>query len=120
MPIRRLDPLLVDRIAAGEVIERPAAAVKELVENALDAGARAVEVTIEAGGRRLIRVTDDGRGMDEADLALVGRAPRDLEDPGRRPHRDRHLRLPRRGAAVDRLGLAARDPHAARPARRTR
>ncbi len=70
MPIRRLDPLLVDRIAAGEVVERPAAAVKELVENALDAGARAIEVAIEAGGRRLIRVADDGRGMDEADLAL--------------------------------------------------
>ncbi len=66
MPIRRLDPLLVDRIAAGEVVERPAGAVKELVENALDAGARAIEVAIEAGGRRLIRVTDDGRGMDEA------------------------------------------------------
>ena len=70
MPIRRLDPLLVDRIAAGEVIERPAAAIKELVENALDAGARTIEVAIEAGGRRLIRVVDDGRGMDEADLAL--------------------------------------------------
>ena len=71
MPIRRLDPLLVDRIAAGEVIERPAAAVKELIENALDAGSRAVEIAIEAGGRRLIRVADDGRGMDEADLALA-------------------------------------------------
>ncbi|MBV8106669.1 MAG: DNA mismatch repair endonuclease MutL [Hyphomicrobiales bacterium] len=70
MPIRRLDPLLVDRIAAGEVIERPAAAVKELVENALDAGARHIEVAIEAGGRRFIRVSDDGRGMDEADLRL--------------------------------------------------
>ena len=70
MPIRQLEPLLVDRIAAGEVIERPAAAVKELVENALDAGARHVEVAIEAGGRRLIRVSDDGRGMDEADLRL--------------------------------------------------
>ena len=70
MSIRRLDPLLIDRIAAGEVIERPAAAVKELVENALDAGAKAIEVAIEAGGRRLIRVVDDGRGMDEADLAL--------------------------------------------------
>ena len=70
MPIRRLDPLTIDRIAAGEVIERPAAAIKELVENALDAGAKSVEVTIEAGGRRLIRVVDDGRGMDEADLSL--------------------------------------------------
>jgi DNA mismatch repair protein MutL len=70
MTIRRLDPLLVDRIAAGEVIERPAAAVKELVENALDAGARRVDVTIEAGGRDLIRVSDDGVGMGAADLAL--------------------------------------------------
>ena len=111
MPIRRLDPLLVDRIAAGEVIERPAAAVKELVENALDAGARAIEVAIEAGGRRLIRVADDGRGMDAADLALSRRAARDLENPRRRPDRDRDLRLPRRGAALDRLGVAARNPH---------
>ena len=70
MPIRRLDPLLVDRIAAGEVIERPAAAVKELVENAIDAGASTIGIAIEAGGRRLIRVNDDGRGMDEADLIL--------------------------------------------------
>jgi DNA mismatch repair protein MutL len=71
MPIRRLDPLTIDRIAAGEVIERPAAAIKELIENALDAGAKSIEVKIEAGGRRLIRVVDDGRGMDEADLALA-------------------------------------------------
>ena len=71
MPIRRLDPLTIDRIAAGEVIERPAAAIKELVENALDARAKSVEVTIEAGGRRLIRVVDDGHGLDEGDLALA-------------------------------------------------
>ena len=70
MTIRRLDPLLIDRIAAGEVIERPAAAVKELVENALDAGAKRVDVAIEAGGRRLIRVIDDGIGMSAGDLAL--------------------------------------------------
>ena len=71
MPVRRLDPVLVDRIAAGEVVERPASAVKELVENALDAGARRIEIAIEEGGRRLIRVVDDGCGMGPEDLALA-------------------------------------------------
>ncbi len=71
MPVRRLDPILVDRIAAGEVVERPASAVKELVENALDAGASRVEIVIEAGGRRLIRVTDNGSGMSAEDLDLA-------------------------------------------------
>ncbi len=71
MAIRRLDPVLIDQIAAGEVIERPAAAVKELVENALDAGASRISVEIEGGGRRLIRITDDGAGMSAADLDLA-------------------------------------------------
>ncbi len=71
MPVRRLDPILIDRIAAGEVVERPASAIKELVENALDAGARRIEIRIEAAGRSLIRVTDDGVGMAPQDLALA-------------------------------------------------
>jgi DNA mismatch repair protein MutL len=71
MPVRRLDPVLIDRIAAGEVVERPAAAVKELVENALDAGASRIDVAIELGGRRLIRVIDNGSGMGRHDLELA-------------------------------------------------
>ena len=71
MSVRLLDRVTVDRIAAGEVVERPASAVKELVENALDAGASAIEVALEDGGRRLIRVIDDGCGMDAADLELA-------------------------------------------------
>ncbi|MBI5311976.1 MAG: DNA mismatch repair endonuclease MutL [Methylocystis sp.] len=71
MPVRRLDPLLVDRIAAGEVVERPSSAVKELVENALDAGAMRIDVAVEHGGKSLIRVIDDGSGMDARDLALA-------------------------------------------------
>ncbi len=71
MPIRQLSPETVNRIAAGEVIERPGSVVKELVENALDAGARDIEVVAAAGGLSLIRVTDDGEGMGPADLALA-------------------------------------------------
>jgi DNA mismatch repair protein MutL len=70
MPVRQLSEAIVNRIAAGEVVERPASVVKELVENALDAGARRIDVLTDGGGRRLIRVTDDGEGMPRADLAL--------------------------------------------------
>ena len=71
MPIRRLDPVLVDRIAAGEVVERPASALKELIENALDAGATRIDIAIEAGGKKLIRVIDNGAGMSGQDLDLA-------------------------------------------------
>jgi DNA mismatch repair protein MutL len=106
MPVRQLSEAVVNRIAAGEVVERPASVVKELVENALDAGARRIDVLTDGGGRRLIRVTDDGEGMTRADLQLsVERhATSKLDDDDLLSIRT----LGFRGEALPSIGAAAR------------
>ncbi len=71
--IRELPELVANKIAAGEVIERPASVIKELVENSIDAGATRIEIQLEAGGKKLVRVTDDGGGMDAEDVAMCFR-----------------------------------------------
>ncbi len=112
MTIRRLPETLVNRIAAGEVIERPAAAVKELVENAIDAGATRIAVNLSEAGRAAIVVTDDGKGMtpDELDLAVERHATSKLPDDDLLAIRTLGFRgeaLPSIGA-VARLTLASR------------
>ena len=111
MPVRQLPETIVNRIAAGEVVERPASVVKELVENALDAGASRVDVLTDGGGRRLIAVTDDGEGMIAADLALAveRHATSKLADDDLVV--DPHAWLSRRSVAVDRRRGAACDHH---------
>jgi DNA mismatch repair protein MutL len=114
MPIRRLSALTVNRIAAGEVIERPAAAVKELVENALDAGARRIEVILAGGGISRIEVIDDGCGIarDELALAIERHATSKLADDSL----VRIATLGFRGEALPSIGAAAKLTLISRPA----
>jgi len=116
MRIRQLPPVIVNRIAAGEVIERPAAAVKELVENAIDAGARRIDIVLQGGGQALIAVTDDGAGMarDDLDLAVERHCTSKLPDDDIIEIKALGFRgeaLPSIGA-VSRLRIVSRSPGA--------
>ncbi|MFI4935643.1 MAG: DNA mismatch repair endonuclease MutL [Caulobacterales bacterium] len=118
MTIRRLPPQLVNRIAAGEVVERPASAVKELVENAIDAGARSIEIQADGGGLTRILVADDGQGLTRAELPLaVERHATSKLSPSDDGEFDllRIATLGFRGEALPSIGAVARLSIAARP-----
>ena len=119
MPIRRLAEGTVNRIAAGEVVERPAAAVKELVENSLDAGAGHIDIATASGGADLILVEDDGLGMDAADLALAILRHATSKLPQRNGEDDlSHIEtLGFRGEALPSIGAVARLAIASRTAK---
>jgi DNA mismatch repair protein MutL len=118
MPIRRLPPETVNRIAAGEVVERPASAVKELVENAIDAGATRIEVQADQGGLARILVVDDGCGLDPAqlELAVERHATSKLEPDDAGDWDLLHIAtLGFRGEALPSIGSVARLTLTARP-----
>ncbi|WP_455447807.1 DNA mismatch repair endonuclease MutL [Natrinema thermotolerans] len=113
--IHQLDEDTVARIAAGEVVERPASAVKELVENSLDADADSVDVTVEAGGTELIRVVDDGRGMSEADLRAAVREHTTSKIDGLEDLESGVATLGFRGEALHTIGSVSRMTIRSRP-----
>ncbi|ELZ19560.1 DNA mismatch repair protein MutL [Haloterrigena salina JCM 13891] len=113
--IRQLDEDTVARIAAGEVVERPASAVKELVENSLDADADSVDVTVEEGGTELIRVADDGRGMGEADVRAAVREHTTSKIDGLEDLESGVATLGFRGEALHTIGSVSRVTICSRP-----
>ena len=113
--IRKLPALLVEQIAAGEVVERPSSVVKELIENSLDAGSSSIDIHLEDGGKRLIQVTDDGQGIapEELSMALESHATSKLKEA---VDLHRIMTLGFRGEALSSMAAVATVEIASRPA----